>query len=130
MGVIINLFGEELKAGISGIIAILVVVIIHSVLKSVLENLSDTNSGQVAYFVQYLAIISIITANFADILVITKNSINELINFMRLLVPILIALMMTSGSLASGSGLRSLYDFIYKSNWECYKLFFNSTCYV
>ncbi len=107
-GFIVELFGEELKSGISGAIAILIVIIIHSVLKAIIENLSDNNTGQIAYFVEYLAIISIITANFGDILLVTKNAINELINFMRLFIPILIALMFTTGKLASSSGLGSV----------------------
>ena len=107
-GFVIDLFGDELKSGISSIIAILIVIIIHSVLKAIIENLSDSNTGQIAYFVEYLAIVSIITSNFADILIVTKNAINQLINFMRLFVPILMALMLTTGGLASSSGLGSI----------------------
>jgi len=110
-GFIINILGDELKTGISGIIAILLVIIIHSVLKSVIENLSNTNCGQIAYFVEYLAIVSIITANFASILLVTKNAINQLIGFMRLFVPILITLMLTTGGLASGSGFGAIIIF-------------------
>lgn len=110
-GFIINLLGEELKTGISGIIAILIVIILHSVLKAVIENLSNSNTGQVAYFVEYLAIVSIITANFADILIVTKNAVYELISFMRLFIPILMTLMLTSGGLASSSGLGSIMIF-------------------
>ena len=107
-GFFIELLGDELQRGISGVIAILLVIIIHSVLKAIIENLSNSNTGQIAYFVEYLAIVSIITANFADILLVTKNAINQLINFMRLFVPILITLMLTSGGLASSSGLGSI----------------------
>lgn len=107
-GMILNLLGDELKTGISGIIAILIVVIIHSVLKTIIENLSNSNAGQIAYFVEYLAIVSIITSNFADILLISKNAINQLINFMRAFVPILMALMLTTGGLASSSTLGSI----------------------
>ena len=107
-GFIIDLFGNELKSGISGIVAILIVIIIHSVLKAIIENLSNSNTGQIAYFVEFIAIVSIITSNFADILLVTKNSINELINFMRLFVPILITLMLTTGGLASSSTLGGI----------------------
>lgn len=107
-GMIIDLLGDELKIGISGIIAILIIIIIHSVLKAIIENLSNSNVGQIAYFVQYLAIISIITSNFTDILFITKNAINEIINFMRLFVPMLITLMLTTGGLVSSSSLGAI----------------------
>ena len=110
-GSIIELLGKELQTGISGIIAILIVIIIHSVLKAVIENLSNSSTGQIAYFVQYLAIVSIITANFADILVVVKNAISQIIDFMRLFVPILITLMFTSGGLASSSSLGMIMIF-------------------
>ena len=110
-GIILDILGDELKDGISGAIAILIVIIIHSILKTIIENLSNSNTGQIAYFVEYLAIVSIITVNFADILVITKNAINDLISFMRLFVPILIALMLTTGGLASSSGLGAIMIF-------------------
>lgn len=107
-GFVIELLGEELKSGIAGMVAILIVVIIHSILKAVIDNLSNSNAGRIAYFVEYLAIVSMITTNFSDILLVTKNAINELINFMRLFVPILITLMFASGGLASGSGLGAI----------------------
>ena len=110
-GIFISMLGDELKVGISGIIAILIVIIIHSVLKAIIENLSNSNTGQIAYFVQYLAIVSIITTNFADILLVTKNAILELISFMRLFVPILLSLMLTSGGLASSSGFGMILVF-------------------
>lgn len=108
LGFIIELFGDELKSGISGIVAILIVIIIHSVLKAIIENLSNSSTGQIAYFVEFIAIISIITSNFADILIVTKNAINQLINFMRLFVPLLITLMLTTGGLASSSALGGI----------------------
>lgn len=110
-GIIVKLLGEEVKTGISGIVAILLVIIIHSILKTIVENLSNSNTGQVAYFVEYLAIVSLITVNFADILLITKNAVNEIINYMRLFVPILLALMMTSGGIVSSSGLGAIIIF-------------------
>jgi len=110
-GRILSLLGDELKTGISGIIAVLIVIILHSVLKAVVENLSNTNAGQIAYFVEYLAIVSVITANFSEILLVVKTAIQELINFMHLFIPILITLMFTSGGLASSSGLGAIMIF-------------------
>ncbi len=110
-GFIVNIFGDELKSGISGIVAILIVIVIHSILKAIIENLSNSSTGQIAYFVEYIAIISIVTANFSDILLVAKNSINQIINFMRLFVPILITLMLTTGGLASGSAIGAILIF-------------------
>ena len=111
IGIVIELFGNELKDGISGVIAILIVIIIHSLLKSIIENLTNSNIGQIAYFVQFLAIVSIIIANFTDVLLVTRNSTSEMINFIRLFIPMLITLMFVSGGIASSSGIGAILIF-------------------
>lgn len=50
--------------------------------------------------------------NFSDIIVMVRNSIENLVNFMNCLVPILITLMATTGNIASGSMLQPILLFI------------------
>jgi stage III sporulation protein AE len=107
-GIIVDLLGDEVKNGISSIIAILIIIIIHSLLKAIIENLGNEATSKVAYFVQYLIIVSLIINNFVDLLMIAQNSILEIINFMKLLIPILIALMLTTGSIVSTTVTESV----------------------
>ena len=100
-GWIVNLLGDELKQGITAIVSILIIIIIHSVLKSIIENLGNDSVSKIAYFIQYLIIVGIIVNNFTDMIEIVKDAVTNITNFMNLLIPILITLMITSGSIVS-----------------------------
>lgn len=40
-GWIVDLLGDELKTGIASVVSILIIIVIHSVLKSIIENLGN-----------------------------------------------------------------------------------------
>ena len=82
-------------------ISVLIIIIIHSILKAIIENLGNESTAKVAYFIQYLIIVTIIVNNFVDMLGVVKAAIANVINFMQLLVPILITLMLTTGCIVS-----------------------------
>jgi stage III sporulation protein AE len=107
-GMIVDLLGVELKSGISSMIAILIVIVIHSILKAVIENLGNESVARIAYFVQYLIIVSLVVSNFTDLILVVKNAISEIINFMMLLIPILTALMLTTGAIVSTTVTESV----------------------
>lgn len=111
-GIIVNLLGNEVKSGISAMIAILIIIVIHSILKAIIENLGNESTAKVAYFIQYLIIVSLVVSNFVDLLDIVKNSINEIINFMGLLIPILITLMLITGAIVSTTVTESVLLFL------------------
>ncbi len=100
-GWIVELLGDELKTGITSMVSILIVIVIHSVLKSIIENLGNDSVSKIAYFIQYLIIVGLIVNTFTDMLNIVESAILNITNFMNLLVPILITLMLTSGSIVS-----------------------------
>lgn len=98
-----SLFGKELTSAIRNMVAILIVIIIHSILKNIIENLGNASSGQIAYFLQYLIIVTLIINIFADSIGMVKNAILNIISYMNLFVPILVTLMLASGSLVVSS---------------------------
>ena len=101
LDMVVNLLGDELKTSISSIVSILIIIVIHSVLKAIIENLGNDSVSKVAYFIQYLLIVTIIINTFTDMLDIVQDAITDITNFMNLLVPILITLMLTTGSIVS-----------------------------
>lgn len=103
LGAVTNLLGDELKTGVSSVISILIIIIIHSILKAIIENLGNDSVSKIAYFVQYLLIVTIIINTFTAMLEIIQEAITNIINFMNLLIPILITLMLTTGSIVSSS---------------------------
>ena len=101
---VINLLGIEVKSSIQTLISILVVVVIHSVLKSISDSLENKNISEIIYYVQYILIVTIIMSNFSNIIETVKETSQNLVGFMNMLVPILITLMVYTGSIVT-SGL-------------------------
>lgn len=108
---IIKIFGKEVVAGITMIGSILVIIVIHSILKSIGENLGNDGTAQIAYFIEYILITTIIIANFANIIVIIQTTISNLVGFMNTLVPILISLIIATGQVASGTIIQPILIF-------------------
>ena len=108
---ILNLLGEEIVTSITILGSIRAIVIIHSILKSIGENLGNDSTAQIAYFIEYILIITIIIGNFANIITSVQNTISNLVGFMNTLVPMLIALIVATGQVASGTILQPILIF-------------------
>lgn len=97
---VISVFKKEIKENISLMIKILVVVIIHSIVKSISENLGNDSTSKVIYFLQYIIIATFILDSFSSIINLTKTTIQDLVSFMQLLIPLMVTLMLTTGQFA------------------------------
>lgn len=109
---ILNLLGTEVKTGIKSLISILVIIIIHSILKSISESLENDNISKLIYYVQYIAIVTVIMSNFSDIIKLVKETTSNLVGFMNTLIPVLISLMLYTGSIATTSILEPIILFM------------------
>lgn len=109
---ILNLLGKEVQSGIKTLISILVIIIIHSVLKSVSESLENDNISKLIYYVQYIAIVTIIMSNFSDVVNLVKETTINLVGFMNTLIPVLVSLMLYTGSITTTSILEPIILFM------------------
>lgn len=109
---IINLIGKEVLDCTTVLGSILIIIVIHSILKSISEGLENKSISQITYYVQYILIVTLIMKNFADVLQMVKTSIQSLVGFMNSLVPLLITLMLTTGNFASAGILEPIILFI------------------
>lgn len=71
-----------------------------------------TGVSKIAYLIQYLIIVGLIVNTFTDMLGIVREAITNIVNFMNLLVPILITLMLTSGSIVSSGIVDGILLFV------------------
>lgn len=97
----LNILGRETKTAVSNIGIIMIVIIIHSILVSISESLGNKSVSQIAYFVEYIVIITLVLNNFSDIINMVKESIINLVGFSNCLIPLMITLMLTTGSIVS-----------------------------
>lgn len=109
---ILNLLGSEVIVSLKAIGSILVIIVIHSVLKSISESLENDGISKLIYYVQYILIITIILANFSDIVKMVQDTTTNLVAFMNMLVPLLITLMMSTGSIATSGVLEPIILFM------------------
>lgn len=97
---IFTLFGKDVKESFRLMFNVLIIIIIHSVMKEIIENLGNNSSAKIAYFVQYLMIVTLVTQSFLSVLNITKEAIDNLSNFMNLLIPLLTTLILITGCIS------------------------------
>lgn len=105
---ILNLLGKELKDTIGTIGIIVVIIVIHSLLNSISQNLENKNVSKITYFVQYILIATLVLTNFSNIISNIKNTIQDLVGFSNNLIPILITLILTTGSITTAGILKPM----------------------
>lgn len=109
---VLNLLGSEVISSIKAIGSILVIIVIHSILKSISESLEDNGISKLIYYAQYILIVTIIMANFSDIVKMIQDTTTNLVAFMNMLVPLLITLMMSTGSIATSGVIEPIILFM------------------
>ena len=109
---ILNKLGSEVKTGLKSLACISAIIIIHSILKSISESLENDSISKLIYYVQYIAIVTIVMSNFSDIINLVKDTTTNLIGFMNTLIPVLISLMLYTGSITTTSILEPIILFM------------------
>lgn len=107
-----RILGSEIVNSIASIGSIIVIIIVHSIIKSISDGLENKSISQITYYVQYILIVTLIMTSFSEVLAMVKESIENLVGFMNVLIPILITLLVTTGSIASASMLQPILLFI------------------
>lgn len=109
---VLSVLGGEVVDGLTVLGSILAIVVIHSILKSVSESLENDTISKLIYYVQYILIVTIVMMNFSDIVQIVKDTCNNLIGFMNILIPLLISLMIYTGSITTSGVLEPIILFL------------------
>lgn len=108
---ILKILGKEVSSSLKILISILVIIVIHGILKSITDNLENTSISQIIYFVQYILIVTLIMSNFTEIIGIVKDTANDLVGFINVLIPLLLTLMVYTGNIATSTLLQPVILF-------------------
>lgn len=73
-----------------------------------MKGLEIGEIGEITYYVQYILIVTLIMANFSDIILLIKETVNSLVGFLNSLLPILLALMITTGNIVTASTIEPI----------------------
>ena len=110
--IVMKLIGEEVISSLKILISILVIIVIHGILKSITDNLENSSISQIIYFVQYILIVTLIMSNFTEIIKIVKETANDLVGFINVLIPLLLTLLVYTGNIATSTLLQPIILFI------------------
>ena len=108
MDIIFALLGDNLKSALVTIGSVMIIVVIHSILKAISENLGNENVSKIAYYIEYILIITLIMTNFSSIITEMKTAVQNLTGFANTLIPLLITLMITTGNIVSSGMLQPI----------------------
>lgn len=109
---VLNMFGIEIASSLKAIVSILAIIVIHSLLKSISESLENEGIAKLIYYVQYILIITIVMSNFSGIITMVRETTINLVAFMNMLVPLLITLMMYTGSITTSGVIEPIILFM------------------
>lgn len=110
-GNILKLLGKEINLSIGTLVSILVIVVIHGILKSITDELENNNISQIIYFVQYILIVTLIMSNFTEMIKLVKETAEDLVGFINVLLPLLLTLMLYTGSITTSTILEPIILF-------------------
>ena len=109
---VINLLGQEVSSSLKTLISILVIIVIHGILKSITDSFENSNVSQIIYFVQYILIVTLIMSNFTEIIKLVKETSNNLVGFINVLIPLLLTLMVYTGNIVTSTILEPIILFV------------------
>lgn len=105
---LLNILGKEIRNQFTLIGSIIVIIVIHSILKSVSDGLENEGISKVSYFVQYILIVTLIMKSFSEIVMNIKDTTQSLVGYSYSLIPLLISLMMFTGNLVSAGAVQPI----------------------
>ena len=108
INIIFKLLGDNVKNALITVGSVMIIVVIHSILKAISENLGNENVSKIAYYIEYILIITLIMTNFSSIITEMKTAVQSLTGFANSLIPLMITLMITTGNVVSSGMLQPI----------------------
>lgn len=83
------------------LIKIIILAIICAVLKNLQNSFLSESVGELAFFVCYIVIVSVLMISFSSAMKMCMSIIDTMVSFMHSIIPLLITLLVTAGSISS-----------------------------
>lgn len=103
---VLKILGDEITSSITIIGGILAIIVIHAILKNIGENIGNNSISQIAYYVEYILIVTLIMKSFLTVIDMVKDAIVNLVSYINILIPLLLALVVTSGTTVTASAVQ------------------------
>jgi stage III sporulation protein AE len=99
-------FFRELYQNLDILVKITVLVVICALLKNLQTGFMSEGAGQIAFYVCYMVMISLLLVGFGTVMKMGTGIIDRMIGFMYAAVPVLMALLISGGNITAGGILH------------------------
>lgn len=103
---ILGLLGDEIVSSVTIMGGILAIIVIHAILRNIAENIGKNSISQVAYYVEYILIVTLVMTSFTNVMDLVRTTITNLVGYINILIPLLLALVMTTGTAVTASVMQ------------------------
>ena len=107
-----KIFGSELQDSITVLGSIIIIIILNSILNCITEGLENKTVSQIAFYVQYILIVTIVLGNFSTVIQSVKQTITNMTDFTNMLIPIMMTLIITTGSVTTATIMQPVLVFM------------------
>ncbi|TYQ13366.1 UNVERIFIED_CONTAM: stage III sporulation protein AE [Acetivibrio alkalicellulosi] len=106
-GILMFLF-KEIYLNIYILVRLMVLVVLCALLKNLQSTYLSKNVGELAFYVCYIALVSILLVGFNTAVSAGREIIDTMVHFMYACIPVLIALLISTGNITTGGVLQPL----------------------
>lgn len=92
-----NLFFNEIKINLKLLSQILTIAIISAILNNMQSAFEGSTISGLANYVTYMLLAILVIASFHQVVEITRDTINSMVNFMQIILPILLTFLVVAG---------------------------------
>lgn len=98
-----QLFLKEVFENLTLLIQILAITLICAILTNLQASFEKDTVGQLAYYICYILLTTIVIKSFSTIMVMGKVTVDNMVRFMQLLLPILLTLLIAVGGVTANA---------------------------
>ncbi|WP_077367692.1 stage III sporulation protein AE [Anaerosalibacter sp. Marseille-P3206] len=98
-----KIFLREVYENVPILIQIFSITIICAILTNIQTSFESTTVSQLAYYISYLLIITLVIKSFNTVMELSKYTIDSMVKFMELILPTLLTLLVAVGGLNSST---------------------------
>jgi stage III sporulation protein AE len=100
---IIKIFYSEITANLELMAKIIALAVICGILNNMQDSFQNVSTAEAAYFVCYLVVVFLIIQSIVLVLEVGRRAVDNIVSFTQILFPILLALLISVGGVASSA---------------------------
>lgn len=97
---------KEIYLNLGILVKLAVLIVICAMLKNLQANFLSESASQIAFFVCYIVIVSVLLISFGTVVSMGLEIIDRMVAFMYATIPVLLALLISGGNITSGGILH------------------------